>query len=286
MRKRALILLAVLMSFGVCGWADVIVNVYPSIGPFYLSPSYAQYAQNALYALGFDLNTNTVLGTELPVYGTPGTPGYYERASVINPSQMIHTDPNFSWLGVVNPTGPFAAEVGNALYYGLHIVNPTPFAASSMAFQAILPDGSTFNGLPYTWYGAITVPGAVDLVGVYYGPNGVPGGGDDVVYRTYGVDPATNLVNELFFVGELLSFTSSCANQVCTPAELAASIQQVINDVNPYVPSQMPGTYIAFDQNENPFSGEGTVQLLPEPGTWLLFAGGLAGLLAFRRIRR
>lgn len=239
--------------------AGPVMYVYPSIAPNpFLSPSWNQYAQNAVYAIEYGLGS----------YGTAGTPAYYQRqTTAILPGEVIATSFN-SWKGQAPPPTGYAGEFGNAILFGLYVSG----------------GGQTFNlgGLSYTenFFGSLDTFSfagqayGYDLVGVYYGPDRIPGTADDVRYGLGNPGDDSVAVDVIYFAGLGAMFW------VRDPAELASTISQVLNNR----PPSASGAY-SITIGGVPVSAEGQTFLIPEPGTAGLVLLGLTGVLAWRRRR-
>ena len=167
------------------------LSVFPSLAPnAFGSPSYTPWENNALSALISGSSTS----------GDPTLPSFYQQipngANI--PVWIASEFP--SWHLLANPGtafGPaYAGELGNRLYFNLHIVgNGQQFSISQLRFQATSTDVNNFLGFNVN---AGTYNYTSAFVGLNYGPDGIKGTGDDF-FVTSGLN--TQLVNELFARG-------------------------------------------------------------------------------------
>jgi hypothetical protein len=231
--------------------------VYPSIAPNpFLSPSWNQYAQNAVYAIEHGLSS----------YGTPGTPAYYQRqTTAITPGEVVATSFN-SWRGQAPPPAGYAGEFGNAILFGLYVSGGgQTFALGGLSYNENFfgsLDTFSFAGQAYGY----------DLAGVYYGPDRIPGTADDVRYGQGNPGNDGVPVDVIYFAGLGAMFW------VDDPAALASTINQVLNNE----PPSAAGAYSILIGGV-PVSASGETYLIPEPGSASLLLVGLVGVLVWRR---
>jgi len=236
------------------------VTVYPSIGPNGNgSPSISTYGLNAISALESGATSA----------GTPGTPGYYSqlpRGTTVNPQSIISTGPN-SWMGAPNPTGAFANEVGNALFFGMSIKSSTgnPFTPSaSNPLNYNLTTGVPNAGFNAALTGNLATrtysPFLVGFNGTTQIPSGTPVAGTPVT--------------SIYFAGPSAAFAS-------TVAGLPAAIQSLLGQFATGVPVG-GGT---FNGAAIP-GGNGATIGTPEPASVAVLALGVVGLLGYTYNRR
>jgi len=245
MRLRSLFRLGIcclLLSYA-CSVATAgpILSVFPSISPNpWWSPSWEDYARNAVYALENGLSA----------YGTPGTPAYYQQITTFLPGQVVLT--GFpSWQGQAPPPPGFENEYGNMLFFGLHVISDTPFTLADLNYDEFFfgyIDSFNFTG-QFFWY---------DLVGLY-----INGG----VTRYDELNPGNDSVpiHQLFFVGLGNGF------YVDDPADLPGALAAIMA-LGP------PDAYGTGTYSIGQAFGSGTATLIPEPCTVSLLALGLAGV--------
>jgi len=169
----------------------VSISVFPSLAPnAFGSPSFTPWESNAISAL--------ISGSSSS--GNPALPSYYQQiANGANiPIWIASEFP--SWHLLANPGtvfGPdFAGELGNRLYFNLHIAgNGQIFSISQLSLVASSTDVGNFLGFSVA---AGMYNYSSGYVGLNYGPDGMKGTGDDF-FVTSG--PNTQLVNELFARG-------------------------------------------------------------------------------------
>ncbi len=242
------------------------ISVFPSFAPnVFGSPSYPTWESNALTALIGGSSTG----------GNSTLPSYYEQIpNGANVPLWIVTDFP-SWHALANPGvvfGPaFAGELGNRLYFNLHINgNGFSFNIAQLSFQATSTDAGNFLGY--------TIPAgsfnySTAIVGMNYGPNGVKGGGDDF-YITSGSN--TQFVNELFYRG------SGNAPAVLS-TDPGATDQDKIDNARQLMPHDFifNGQYSLGVDDFGTFTGSAFVVVaVPEPATVAMTGlGGMA--LAF-----
>jgi len=246
------------------------VTVFPSVGPNGNgSPNIFAYGTNAIGALTSGQTSA----------GTPNTPAYYSQVapgSTVSPTSIIATSTP-SWNGVANPGGNFANEVGNALFFGMHVHFNTPTVPTSLAYSFPVP--SNIPGMP-----AGTLSGNLNT-----GPGGSP--------RTYGpffvgfngATPipagsafSTTPVTDIYFVGPSFSFDGT-AN-----GGLAGTINAVLCQFSSGGVGVGGGTFT--------LNGGGTGNVVtpannaniaaPEPTSVAVMAIGVVGLLGYTYSRR
>ncbi len=187
--------------------ADVVIEVFPSVGPNPASPSAAGYAANAAAGVGAG-------GTPAGPFGTPAF--YAQAGASVSVLDIIATDFP-SWRGTVNPGGPFAGELGNRLFFGARLTDPDgqlslgefTYAVTDTLDGSLSTSGS-FAGLDYS----------ASRVGVIYDPDGGP-----PTFLTSG--SGSQNVNELWLAGVSVGLTVNAADLpggVPTDAALAAAV--------------------------------------------------------------
>ena len=263
MRTLLLTVCASTFSYG-----SITFQVYPSIAPnIFGSPGWAQYASNAIFALGNGLAAN----------GTPNTPSYYQQQSLVTPQQLIVT--GFpSWDGLVDPGtvfGPaYANEFGTRGHFGLVIHgNGTQFSISELSFQGHSNDPADLLNFAFAT-GAYNYTS--NYVGIIFGIGGNPN--TDI---TSG--PNTQLVDALVGKGSGNADPASC------PGCSLAGQQAAINALSPAFAAmtQFTGKYTLTDLSNTVLgSGSGTFAITPEPSTVGFLAAGLASLALLVRKRR
>lgn len=239
----------------------------PSIAPnAYLSPSWTTYYTNAIAAIQAGATT----------WGAPG-PGQYNAVTSgwVLPGDVVVSSFN-SWRGVA--PGAYAGEFGNRLHFGLLLLgNGQMFRLSNLWFgMSSTPDnffqftGGRGTADPFTSYNPWTV-------GIDYGPDGVPGGGDDTVYTS---GAATQLVHALFYVG--------VGNSIDATSEPGATPQDQLNSAMNYVSGMgITNRYCLYDDiGDELVCSDSHIDIVPEPAPALLMLAGLGGLAAVRRFRR
>jgi hypothetical protein len=256
---------ATVLSFLALGYASaanatIIVDVVPWLAPnAFGSPSYDQAVTNAFQGM---MNGGVATGSG---------PAAFVPQSNVTSAQGVVTGFT-SWMGVANPSGAYANELGNRMSFGLGIIGSggTEFSISQLSFSAASSDPA--NGLGFSFaqgsYGY-----SASYVGVLYGANGVLGGGDDT-FITSG--PSTQLVDAIFGRGSGNSYAAYCSP--CTVAEQQAAINAAAAG-----PSYtFTGTY-SIDGATG--SGTFNVSAVPEPSTWAMMILGFAGIgfMAYRR---
>jgi hypothetical protein len=271
-------LLAVALSLGIPSFASISFEVFPSPAPnAFGSPSWNPgYVQNALNALENGLSS----------VGDPATDptAYYQVTQETDLQNIVTGFP--SWLGSADPGtvfGPaFANELGNRLHFGLHIVDTGgQFSLSELSFDMESSDpGDTFQFVG-------DFAGASDAysstrIGINYGPDGVKGGGDDVLINS---GPASQLINELVYVG--------VGNAVAPGGSCTGTDQSTIDCIKAFYDSISPfsisTTYtLTAPGNIVLGSASASVDLVstPEPATFgLLLTGALALIWKRRSVR-
>lgn len=248
--------LFVALLFAVCVAAAPIVAVYPSIAPNpWYSPSWYDYAQNAVAALQAGASS----------WGTPGTPSYYQRRYTFYPGEVVVTDFE-SWAGQAPPPPGYEGEYGNALLFGLYVDGDgnTFRLADVWYYENFFGSADWFN-FAGQFYG-------YDLVGHYFGPDGIPGTADDIWYDESNPGNDSVLVHRLWFAGLGAAFS------VSDPADLAYALQWISQHEYPFG----WGSYLVWI-NGRAYYGEASATLVPEPSTLALAAVGVALLLGLRR---
>lgn len=240
------------------------VSVFPSFAPnAFGSPSFAPWETNAISAL--------MSGSSSA--GTSTLPSYYSQIpNGANVPLWIVT--NFpSWQTFANPGvvfGPaYANELGNRLYFNLHINgNGLSFNLTQLSFQGTSTDAGNF--LSYS-IPAGSFNYSPSFVGLQYGPNGVLGGGDDVLITG---GPNTQFVNELFARG-----TGNAPAVLST--DPGATDQDKIDNARLLMPTDFVfnGEYSLGVDDVGTFSGSAFVVVaVPEPATVAMTGLGGAAL--------
>ena len=243
-----------------------------SVGPSNaLSPSWAQYATNAL----------TSLGNGGGNIGNPASdPTAYAAASDLSAGDLILS--SFpSWLGVADPTGALAGENGNQLLFGLLISGAGDYFRLSNLFNTM---SSSDPGNSLGWNsGGFTAYGTF-LIGRDCGPDGVCGTADDAVYSS-GED-ASLPVNRLLYVGVGAAFDAS--------GEPGVTNQDKLDSVRSFILSNAP---FSVSNNYTLFDDGGAILVsvdvtvseasqVPEPGSALLTGTAVLAVGVLFRLKR
>lgn len=263
-------LAALLLAFSPSGAkAGLVVKQFWSPAPnAYGSPSWGGYVANA---------QTGIQGGGVNVGDRNTDPTGYEILSTFTPGDMMVTSFT-SWRGVAGPLAPFAGEYGNRLHVGASIISDTAFTLADVTFDYQSSDGS----LNYSGDLAGTNFGTGSRVGVWYGANGVLGGGDDVIYNTSNIGNDSVLINELYYVGVGNAFwpggdltppsSGTQADIDATAAYILANVSYVTNKYCVRDRSCDTSTLYRSD--------------VPEPPSASTFGLGLAGLVGLGLIRR
>jgi hypothetical protein len=239
------------------------VSVFPALAPnFFGSPSWPGWESNAITALQLGQSS----------LGSPTSPTYYEQipnGATIQPFVVTEFP---SWMLRANPGtvfGPaFANELGNRLYYNLHIEgNGQEFSLSQLSLVMSSSDpGNNFG---------VTVPAGTyqygsGFVGLNYGPDNIEGNSDDI-FITSGVN--TQLIDELFARG-----TGNAPGVM--NSDPGATDQEKIDLAVASLPLPFTVTadYTLAASGGDVFGSAFVVVGVPEPTTVALTAAGAVGL--------
>ena len=250
--------------------AAPIITIVPSLGPDGgYSPSFAIYRDNAINAL--QNNRNAI--------GDPTTsPEAYAINTAINPGDIVVTGGEFnSWRGTADPTGAFASETGNRIHFGLKIIgNGARFSLSNLDF-ALVP-GVPGTNLDFSTSFTAADSYSLSRVGIDYGMDGLPGGGDDVVIDSGSAD---QLIDEFYYAGVGSGIPVYSADPGITNQE---KINTVVANL-PVTPFTLKATYTLFDGRDVDeiglnllASGGASVAVVPEAGTALLITLGCVSI--------
>lgn len=250
---------------------DIVMTVIASSAPnFFGSPSWADYATNAIFSLENDSGN---------IGDRDVTPTAYEQFSTgqaISINELIVSS-FASWRGIANPAAPFDQENGNRLHFGLHVLGDgsQQFSMSLIEYEITSDDGNSLgfagdlNGSNYS-----TV-----RVGIDWGADRVKGGGDDTVITS---GAGTQLVDEFMYVGVGNAFDAS-GKPGPTDQE---KLDQTRQEVAPSFPIIVTGTYRLTD-GVGGIVATGTtfVQIVPEPSTSGLLLAVASMTFIWRRRR-
>jgi len=260
--------------------AQVNLTVYPSIGPnayndyvgYPTPPTLNAYTNAAMYAM-----TGGAVGSP----SVPNTPGAYSVISgPVNMNQVIATS-SPSWLGNPNPTGAFAMETGNNLYFGFHASSANPgqtftlsqvsynFSNSNPANTGLSNMGQLAGnflpvGPPLNSFG--TQPQGQFLVG--YNSN---------LGQYYTSSADDNLpITDLFYVGPATGFNGG-NDPIGTNAQL---VNEFPNGI------QFSGGTVTISGIGTSAPAAGPSLVVPEPASMAILAVGAVGLLGYTYRRR
>lgn len=261
MQLKRLAAVVALACAGAHAQAALVMTVELSSAPnAFGSPSWSTYVSNALYALE----------NGLPAAGgsratTPS--GYEQLGGAFVAGDVMVTSYN-SWRGDASPSGAFAAEYGNRIHGGLHIVGTggTRFRLNDLTFA--FSSGDSGNALAYTG-DFIGYDYSATRYGIDYGLDGVKGGGDDSVFST---GNGMTYVNELVYVGVGNAFWPD------NPGDGTAAW------INANVPWISVSYCITPEGGGAQVCGDDRVALVPEPPVLALVGlGAFAAVAGMRR---
>ena len=286
--KVICLILAILVQPTFAGDGDgcVSVEVIPLLGAnFFGSPSFDGFSGNAMDFLQD--------GTAGPDYDLDST-GFLADPGFIPVEEIIAT--SFpSWRG--EAPGQFAGETGNRAYFGLRVESDPncpdfqPGALSldgvSGSLQWLDPDQSPSDIIPNpTVNFSLFNETYTDLrVGVSYGADMMPGGGDDIVYNSG--EAGSTPVDAIYYLGASDSLVFG--NDVIYDPNISDQdnidnlVTAFLDPVHP-LPQELTTEYTIVNNNGVEYCGKGSV-FVPEPAGLQLILG-FAGFLAFVGRRR
>ena len=225
------------------------------------SPSWPGYVVNA---------TNALRGDSIAVGDREINPAAYEAViTPISPLEMIYTDFN-SWRSSAAPSSTwdqlpaaFDQEKGNRIHFGVQIATDgtTDFALHDLSWALDSTDETDYFDQIGSFAGANY---SSTRIGINYGPDHLPGGGDDIIYDN-GQDGAL-AVNELTYVGVGDGFFSQEPAPVTNNADIDATLRTLLEacvDCN----FDFSATYTLDTGNgTQPVIGRDTIEIYIEPG--------------------
>ena len=260
-------------------------TVVGGVVPDYIltSPSFDAYSANVIAALEAE---QTSRGGSIDT--TPTAFNTLTRTT-FNAGETFAT-PFHSWRGDLVPTGAFAGEYGTFLRLATRIVSPTVFTlADVVESDTDTPDLPTV--FTSTFADQIKAYG-LTAVGINYGADGKLGGGDDIVYNSAGVDPATTPINELDYIGSANFAFLPPEDFYACPDGYCGSVGAAFDDyeknfIAVFAPFDITTTISLAPGGVTTASASfaGTITGVPEPTSWaLLIAGfGIVGCVMRRR---
>lgn len=238
-------------------FADPItMKVFASSAPnVFGSPSWSDYLLNALDGI-----ESGGLAT-----GIAGTASYYSSGTIFDPGDMVVSSFN-SWKGEV--PGDFAGEFGNRLHFGLSIYGSTLFSLDQLNFGITSSDPSNALGFSGDFIGSSY---SATRVGINWGGDGLPGGGDDVMITSGSGDQE---VNELYYVGVGNAFWPD------TPGEIASTVDYINSNGGSGGPFEVVGEYWLTDEDGKIVSRASTTATIraSEPLSFSMIGLGLLGI--------
>lgn len=204
-------------------------------------------------------------------------------------SEIIYTPFN-SWRGAASPnpdfTAPFLGEFGNRIHFGLHVVGTSDwqFQLADLAWKLESDDETGYFDQEGNFAGANY---SATRVGIDWGPDGIRGGGDDVILN--GGEAGTMPVNELVYVGVGDGFFSSEPDAMTDQQDINITLSDI------YAGCSDPEgclidvtmTYTLPDHSDGMMSTAGTFVLeTPEPSSAVLALIGMVALVSNRRRRK
>jgi len=182
----------------------VSIEILPVSGVPVSSPSYLQNRTNTMLDL---------TGTAVPMDPTTN-PADLDRFAYFTWDRMTLSSGFNSWGGTNNPSAPFNGQFGKRIKWCVRIktTNGIPFSANQVWFN-VVSSSSILNlsgNMATNSANPNQIPYQFILQGLNYGPNGVKGGGDDVLYNSDTVPVnCTELVHEAAYFGVTTAFTVS-----------------------------------------------------------------------------
>jgi hypothetical protein len=274
---RLMLTVLVVMLWGSLSYAGpVTLTIYPHIQPNpEMSPSWTAFYLTAVTAIGNDLSS-----------GGAGASAY-NVISTFFPGDIVSSSGFHSWRGVV--PGAYANEHGNYLGFGLHVVGDgvQQFSLAGLSFR--MSSNDVGSGCPagtsgtWCWVGGYQTPDWYSTynpytVGVNWGLDRARGGGDDIIYTA---GDAQSVIDELVYVGIAATFNAT-GYPGATPQD---QINGVIDYIN-YWGFSVNARYCMHYGETGSTCAESDITVTPEPGTMVLFAAGLLGLLVPRCLRK
>jgi hypothetical protein len=235
------------------------ITIVQSVGPTVdASGKLATYLSNAEFALQNNLTS----------FGTVNDPVNYAAASQPIYAGSIITTPTFaSWLGAASPTGAYANENGNELYFGVSIFSSTPFTMSQILFSGGLITGGSLSHLCFNAH-TVGMLGAVTVASTPDANCGVLGS-----TTADGLTP----INQLWYSGIGLF------DQVASPAGLAAELALISGTVGDVTYSLTAPNADGFPIVIASATSHFDLEAAPEPGTIALLSLGFGAMLCLRK---
>lgn len=262
MNKLAFAALAGLTLSAISGAQTITVTAAFAPNFSSLSPSVNGWAANTTSALMAGVNT----------FGAAGPTRYDNITGLTFPTNVNMVTEFNSWMG--EAPGMFPGEFGTRLHFPVKIVADAEFTLSDVTVSSFSTDpGNAFADsfdLSFATFG-------MTRRGVFYGGDGVLGGGDDVVYDAS--NPGTNLtlVNELIYVG----YGSALDAYDADPG--ATNQDKINNQAIPFGAYDFSTTFGVRGTGASATTQVSFTQPVPEPAT--MAALGLGALALLRRRR-
>lgn len=246
----------------------------PTVPPPGFTPTFIQFNENAIKSLTSGGGTVGNPATDPAAYTPSGTIDAHDFFSTFEGTNATFS----SWHGMASPAAPFDTQYGNALIFPLRLVSTTEkFRLSNL--DNIVSSNDPDNAFGGESHLAAGRDYSFTRVGIDYGPDGIRGTADDIVYKNG--EPGSNLINELDYSG--VAVFQEVTDQGGTPQQNIDRSVALFLAQNPL--TRISNTYLLTDDNgKSLVDVTKTVTVTPEPASLGFLAA--AGALLLRRPRR
>lgn len=264
MKKLALFIIITVIIAANFVEAAITVDVKGATGPSALGDAnvWFEYQANTLYGLRYNMSQ----------VGNPGPAQYNVFTSPLTLGDMtVSPNPNFKlWRGIPYPSGLYYNMQGNDFRSTLSSYSAEEYSLSQLDFLQYTSDPANSLGMSGS---CLNYNYAINRVGVWYGPDQIPGNTDDEV-RTSGSGALP--VNELYWIGIGKPFNAG--NEL--------SLGNLRNFLDENAPFSITTIYTFVDRDSGTILGSGslTVSTVPEPAN--LSIAAVLALFAFAAYKR